>query len=139
MDKLRIVFGTDDGKNIVKHHFGDSKYFKLYELNSDGESVLAGSVENGAKDMKEKKHGDDRKRASVLGQLGQIDIMIAGALSPNFVKINKTTNTVPCVSKIDEIEKNLDIISKKFDMFAELIEDKVKRNIVPKIPTIEEE
>ncbi|RKX65013.1 hypothetical protein DRP44_07205 [candidate division TA06 bacterium] len=139
MDKLRIVFGTNDGENIVKHHFGDSKIFQLYELSADGKRLLIDSKENRAKDMEEKKHGDDQKRESVLGQLGQIDIMVAGSLSPNFVKINKTTRTVPCISKINAIEKNLEIIYKEFSTFSELIENKVKNNIIPEIPRIEEE
>ncbi len=139
MNKLRIVFGTNNGKDIVKHHFGDSKKFVLYELDEDGNRRMIKTITNEAKDMEEKKHGDDNKRASVLNQLGQVDVMVAGALSPNFVKINKNTMTIPCVSKVSDINKFLDIFVGKFEDYRMMIEKKRKDNIIPKIPLIEED
>ena len=45
--KFKIACGTDDGQNFTTEHFGDSKYFLIYECDSEiGKIVFLEKREN---------------------------------------------------------------------------------------------
>ena len=139
MNKLRVVFGTADGENISKTHFGDSEIIVLYEITKDGTGKMLKMIENRARNKEEKKHGDEKKRKSVFGQLGNIDLVVAGARSPNFIKINKTSEIIPCVSKITAVSDVVNVLCKRFSYFEKMIINKRENNVIPDIPVLKEE
>ncbi len=107
--ELRVAVGTDDGKNFTNSHFGDSKYFLIYEWDENNRLKFIEKRENIKFD--EEKHGDSKKAVHISNQLQGIFVLMAKVFGPNIVKIRK--KFVPVVSRVNKIEDALNILSLK--------------------------
>jgi len=96
---IKVACGTDDGKTFTGNHFGDSKYFLIYELGQNGFS-LKEKREN--KSPEEKEHGNPKKAESISELLKDVDVIMSLAMGPNIVRMRKSF--IPAISRIVEIE-----------------------------------
>jgi len=117
MGELIIMLGTEDEKNIYKGHPGNSSYFMIYSLKSNGEIKLLRKVKNEAKDFeREGEHGSKEERKKVLELVGKIDIVLSKRNSPNLLRMAAKTEIQPVIiGWIDSIEEGLNLILEKFD------------------------
>ena len=106
---MRIAVGMEDEKNLTDGHFGDSKFFLIYEIR-DGKPVLVEKRENRAADMEEEEHGDVRKFRAVIEQLQDVDVLVAFRMGLNFVRIRDNTNKKVFFTKT----RDLDLALRRF-------------------------
>jgi predicted Fe-Mo cluster-binding NifX family protein len=105
--KVKIACGTDDEKNFTDNHFGDSKYFLIYEYNSESQDIkFIKKVNNGSED--EEEHGDIKKAKGISGILQDVSILVAFVMGPNIMRMRK--KFVPVISREKNILKTLNKI-----------------------------
>ncbi len=115
--KFKIACGTDNGKTFTDGHFGDSKYFLIYEYNTENHSFgFIQKVKNIFKE--EQKHDDAQKAKSISDILQDIQVVLAFAMGPNITKIRK--KFIPVISREKDIIKSFDNIKKEI---AEMINE----------------
>ncbi len=120
MDSLKLVLGTDDGKNLSRGHLGDSRKFYIYKISRDGKTMLERELENTSPE--EKSHGGEEKMRTILSLVGEVDLMVSRKLSPNFKRIAATKPIQPVRVLVESIEDALDVIVKNYDFLASLVE-----------------
>ncbi|HDJ89904.1 MAG TPA: dinitrogenase iron-molybdenum cofactor biosynthesis protein [Thermoprotei archaeon] len=120
---MRIAFGTDDGENLAKKHFGESRYFKIYELIDSEKIVFLETRENIS--GKEKGHGDPEKAKKISNILKDIDILVGYTFGPNLKRIKK--KFLPIVSRYERIDENIELIKQYLKTFIEELKRKDKR------------
>ncbi len=99
-----VACGSDDEVNFTKEHFGDSKFFLVYEVNENGFDLIK-KVSN--ESPEEKQHGDPEKAKFIAGVLNQnqVKAVFAYAMGPNIVRMRK--KFLPIISRIENIEQAL--------------------------------
>ena len=103
--KFKIACGTNDGKTFCLDHFGDSKYFLIYEIDSETlEMIFLEKINNNSEE--EDGHGDPKKARNISEILKDVEVLVAFAMGPNIVRIRK--NFVPLISREKNIEKSLE-------------------------------
>ncbi len=90
-DCMKVAFGMEDDSHLIDGHYGDSKFFLIYEI-SGKEAKLLEKRPNRAAEMEEETHGDVRKFRTVISQLGDVDVLAAFRMGPNFVRIRDNTD-----------------------------------------------
>ncbi len=101
MGKFIVAFATDDGENFVDRHFGDAKYYDLYEIDGEKKAVFLKRIENKTEIENEKPHGDPRKARGVFQTLAPfgVNVLVGRAFGPN---INRMKSKFLCVIVGDE-------------------------------------
>ena len=117
---LRIAAGSNDKTSFNISHFGESRYFMIYDIYDDGDIIFKEARINDASDMEEEMHGDPRKFSAVISQLTDIDIMLAYAMGPNFKRIVESSDKIPYIikgvgRKTKQIIDGLKETAEKFD------------------------
>ena len=103
--KFRITCGTNDEKTFCLDHFGDSKYFLVYEVDSETKDInFLEKIENNS--LEEKMHGDPKKAKGISGILKDVKVLVAFAMGPNIVRMRK--RFIPVISREKDIEKSLE-------------------------------
>ena len=105
-----VACGSDDEKTFTKNHFGDSKFFLIYELNENGFDLIKKVVNESPE---EKQHGDPKK-AGFIGKIlkqHNVQAIFAYAMGPNIVRMRK--NFLPIISRIEDINKALNFLQKR--------------------------
>lgn len=103
--KFRIACGTNDGIKFTTEHFGDSKFFLIYEVNSETlEIIFIEKIENNSQE--EKMHGDSLKAKNISEILNNVKILLAFTMGPNIIRMRK--KFVPVISREKNIEKSLE-------------------------------
>ena len=133
MKNIRVAIGVSKGKINIKQHAGDNPFFLIYDIYEDGTYKLIKEVENTAPD--EKKHADEKKMKGVMGILGDIDVIIGGIMSPNFLNLRDKTKIQPVVSKIENLDESLICVAKNFDEVYELVSQRREGKYPKEIPT----
>ena len=131
---ITLAIGVTSGKIDVKKHAGDNPMFYIYEFCEDGKYKLLKEVENTAPE--EKKHADEKKMKGVMSLLGDIDIIVGGLMSPNFLNIRDKTPIQPIVSKISDIEEFFQELKSNFDYIYDLVEKRRNGERPKEIPTL---
>lgn len=137
MKSMKIAIGITSGKINLKAHAGDNPYFNIYELYEDGTYKLLKEIENKAPE--EKKHADERKMRGVMELLGDIDVIVGGLMSPNFLNLRDKTKIQPVLSKIEDIDIFLNSLYLKFDYIYGLIKKRKRGEFPKEIPLFKEE
>ncbi len=70
---MRVAFGMEDDEHLTEGHYGDSKFFLIYEIDERGIRLIE-KRENKAADMEEAEHGDVNKFKAVIAQLMDVDV-----------------------------------------------------------------
>ena len=122
MQKIIIAVGTDDLVTLRKGHFGDSKYFIIYKISKSGWKRLK-VLKNKVKEFEEINHGDPEKFKQVIKQLKEVDMLVAWAMGPNYIRIRDQSNKVPYIVKGEarrtrKIDDALKEIVENFDNIA---------------------
>lgn len=131
LNKFRVAIGTDDGKTLPKHHYGDSKYFAIYDFTKDGYKFIELRVNKAAK-FDEETHGDPRKFKAIIQQLPDVDVLVAWAMGPNYLRIRDNSYKIPYIlkgkaRKTREIKDALEEIETNFEKITISIFEKKKK------------
>ena len=91
MQNIRAAIATDDGSTCIERHFGDARYYYLYDIDENGSHFVA-KLENTV-DIEEieSAHGDPQK-ASGIGTLlkqQQVNTAVSKVFGPNIKRIQK--------------------------------------------------
>ena len=122
--KLKVMMATDDGENVFLGHPGDARYFRIYEVDEEGNSRLLKELENVARDMEEgESHGSVGKMKRVLEILGDVDVILSTRNSPNLIRMAKETDIQPMVSpKVKTLEDGLRKVVENFEDLKYMVE-----------------
>jgi len=103
--KLRVAFATDDGKNFMQRHFGDARFYDIYELDDHQASYIK-RIEN-TTDEEEGVHADPRKAKGISTLLldENVTVVVSKIFGPNIKRIRK--KFVCIVVRDDEIDVGL--------------------------------
>ena len=132
-EKLRVAVGTSRRGVLSKTHFGDSRYFEIYEVTRKGWRLLE-VRENRAADLEEAGHGDPRKFAAVVGQLGDVDVAVAWVMGPNYLRVRDASGLVPYIvrgpgRKSLRVEDALGEVVERFGELCARVEEKKRLNM----------
>lgn len=116
MDKLHIVFATDDGETFVDRHFGDAKYFDLYQI-TPHEVQFIKRFENTVPEHEQHDvHSADVRKASGIAGLFNRDgvqVLVSKKFGAN---INRMKTKFVCVlDKEQKISESLKTIQSNFE------------------------
>jgi predicted Fe-Mo cluster-binding NifX family protein len=119
--KFNVVFATDDGKIFMDRHFGDSKYYDLYEI-SEIDSKFVKRIINTTEEDNEEIHADPKKAKGVsqLFKNENIKVLVSKVFGPNIKRINTKFVCVLMNDKtiqegISKIQKQLNILEKEWE------------------------
>jgi len=86
--KILSAFATDDGKRFTENHFGDAKFYDIYEI-SDSECKFFKRIENTTGDGE--KHADPEKAGCVARLLNEegVKFIVSKKYGPNLKRIKK--------------------------------------------------
>lgn len=105
--KFKVGCATDNGKELKKGHFGDAKFYDIYQI--DKENIEFCKRINNPKYEEEEKGdtGNSEKAKGITKPLKKegVKMMIGYQIGPNIVNMIK--NFVPAVSRNIDIEKTL--------------------------------
>ena len=103
--KLRVAFATDDGKTFMGRHFGDARFYDIYELDEDRASFIK-RIENTV-DEEEDVHADPKKAKGISTLLldEKVAVVVSKIFGPNIKRIKK--KFVCIVVRDDEIDVGL--------------------------------
>jgi predicted Fe-Mo cluster-binding NifX family protein len=88
MKKIFVAFATDDGATFINRHFGDARFFDIYEVRADGIEFFK-RINNTS--PKEKVHSDPEKAKEVGSLLlaENVKVVAARIFGPNLNRIKK--------------------------------------------------
>lgn len=103
--KLKVAFATDDGKTFMGRHFGDARFYDIYELDEDRASFIK-RIENTV-DEEEDVHADPKKAKGISTLLldEKVTVVVSKIFGPNIKRIKK--KFVCIVVRDDEIDVGL--------------------------------
>jgi len=103
--KLKVAFATDDGKTFMGRHFGDARFYDIYELDEDQASFIK-RIENTV-DEEEDVHADPKKAKGISTLLldEKVTVVVSKIFGPNIKRIKK--KFVCIVVRDDEIDVGL--------------------------------
>ena len=130
MHTLIIAFATDDGLSFIDRHFGDAKFYDIYEIGENKATFLK-RLENTTDDDRDKEgHGDPLKAHSVSNMLAQegISVVVSQVYGPNIKRIREKFLCV--VNKKGTIEESLEKCEDIFPVLLEECSKIEKKNII---------
>jgi len=116
---VRVAFSTDDGKLLVDDHFGEGKYFHIYDIGRDTYR-LVDIREN--KSGEEREHGDPLKAKKIAEILRDVDVLVGYRMGPNINRMKK--RFLPIVSRTRDIHENIKLITRNMDEVMKLLNEK---------------
>jgi len=116
---IRVAVGVDDDETrLSEEHFGDAKYYLIYEVKEDGSYRLVEKRVNTVREMEEREHGDPRKFRAVVELLSDVDVFLAGRMGPNFLRVRESRH-FPIVVGRKTVEEALSILVSRLDEVLE--------------------
>ncbi len=116
---IRVAVGVDDDETVLsEEHFGDAKYYLIYEVEEDGTYRLVEKRPNRVRDMEEREHGDPRKFRAISKLLEDVDVFLAGRMGPNFLRVRESRH-YPLVVGRKTVEEALSILVSRLDEVLE--------------------
>ena len=84
--ELICAFASNDGKEFIKEHFGESRYYHIYKVDEAGASFIK-KIRNLS--VEEKVHADPSKARSVASILKgeNVQVVVARRFEPNIKRI----------------------------------------------------
>lgn len=121
-----IACGSNDMVNFTKEHFGESKYFLIYDINKKDYKLLE-KIKNTSPE--EKVHGDPKKAKFIADILNSRNVkaVFAYAIGPNVVRMRK--KFVPIISRIPNIAEALDKLKEHIEEVENEYNNEIK-NII---------
>jgi len=127
--KLRVAFATDDGKTFMGRHFGDARFYDIYELDEDRASFIK-RIENTV-DEEEDVHADPKKAKGISTLLldEKVAVVVSKIFGPNIKRIKK--KFVCIVVRDDEIDVGLKKICNNIEkIYIEWEKGKERKHIL---------
>jgi len=123
MQNIRAAIATEDGITCIERHFGDARYYYLYDIDEVAGFHCIAKIENTV-DVEEKEdaHGDPRK-ASGIGSLlkqQQVNTAVSKVFGPNIKRLMKQYACI--LVWVDTIPAVLDILVQKQARVSEELE-----------------
>jgi len=86
---MRAAFATDDGQTFMDRHFGDARYFDIYDL--EGQSWVKVRRIDNTIEQDETVHADPRKAGGITGLLKAegVQVAVSKVFGPNIMRIKK--------------------------------------------------
>ena len=119
---MRIAFASNDGILLADSHFGDAKYFYIYEIDKEGYKFIEKRENTTGEELE---HGDEMKARSITSILRDVHVLVGYRMGPNVNRIKK--HFLPIVSRHKRIERNIEILNKNYNIISELY---TKKNII---------
>ncbi len=117
---LRIAFSTNDGELLVDDHFGEGRYFYIYEyVPGEGFKLVDKRINTSGE---EEIHGDPIKAMKIAEILKDVDILVGYRMGPNVTRMKK--RFLPIVSRTRSIRETLELLSRNIEMLGKLLERK---------------
>ena len=87
--KLRVAFATDDGKTFIGKHFGDARFYDIYEINGNNAKFIK-RISNTV-DEEENVHADPKKAKGISTLLldEKVTVVVSKIFGPNIKRIKK--------------------------------------------------
>ena len=122
-----VAFATDDGVNLVDRHFGDAKWFYVYDIR-DGKHTLIAKVENTSPE--ERSHGDPNKAKGITGIMKEhgVQVLVGFIMGPNIVRMKK--KFVPVISRCKRIDEAIDGLAQKTDEIENEISKEGEKDVI---------
>ena len=136
MDRIRIAIGSKDGESIFNGHFGESKYFYIFDLTRSGELKFVEKRKNLSEEEEKGKHGLEKKRKEVLSIIKDVNVIIGRRKSPNFIKISENTEYQPILVNMDSFEEIKRKIKENADSIFSMVERRKKGERSKDIPKL---
>ena len=127
--KLKVAFATDDGKTFMGRHFGDARFYDIYELDEDQASFIK-RIENTV-DEEEDVHADPKKAKGISTLLldEKVAVVVSKIFGPNIKRIKK--KFVCIVVRDDEIDVGLKKICNNIEkIYIEWEKGKERKHIL---------
>ena len=88
MEKIKVAFATDDGKTFMSRHFGDAKFYDIYEIDENNADYLK-RINNTTEE--EDVHADPKKAKGITGLLKNeaVRVVVSKVFGPNIKRIKK--------------------------------------------------
>lgn len=113
---MKIAVGTDDLQTIRSGHFGESKYYKIFEVR-DGQIISNEVRENPfvENDHQEHEHGQAK---NIMKLLNDCDIFLARSMGLHSMPKLLQKGKKPLITKTTSIEEAVDkVINGDYDNF----------------------
>jgi len=120
---MKVAVSTMDGKEITKDHFGEGKFFLIYEI--DDEPILLEKRENTSPN---EEHGSNEKAKGISSILSDIQIFIGYQFGPNIMRIKD--KFLPVISRERNIEKALELFKRYEEKIMEELKEPRGRAII---------
>jgi predicted Fe-Mo cluster-binding NifX family protein len=114
---IKIAFSTNNGDLLVNDHFGEGKYFDIYEIRNGNIVFIERRVNTSGE---EEKHGDPIKAKKILEILKDVDIAIGYRMGPNILRIKK--KLLPIVTRHRSISKNIELLKLNMEHLMKILE-----------------
>jgi len=126
--KLRVAFATDDGKVLMKRHFGDAMFYAIYEI-SEEESFFIKRIENTTSE-EEIQHADVQKAKGISSLLKQdeVHVVVSKVFGPNIKRIKK--KFVPLIVNEPGIAETIKIIQQNYSVVLKEWDSEIERKPV---------
>jgi len=128
MKHFKLAIATDDGKNLIKRHFGDADYYYIYEVYENQLTYLK-TIKNSV-DEEEEVHADPKKAKGIAQLLKKegVQVVSSKVFGPNIKRIIKKFACVklPCGT----LSESTEMIRKNFEeITTELNKDEARKPI----------
>jgi len=124
--KLKVAFATDDGKTFMNRHFGDAKYYHIYEIDNENAEFIK-KISNTTEE-EEDVHADPKKAKGISNLLLEEDVsvVVSKIFGPNIVRIKK--KFVCIIIEEKTIENSIDILKSNYLTISKEWESGENRN-----------
>ncbi len=102
---MKIAVGSDDQVHIRKGHFGDSRYFLIFETNGKiiaGKEIIENPHSDELEDEKVHHHG---KAASIWSMLRDVEVFIGRSMGRHSVAKLIQKGVTPLLTQIENAEE----------------------------------
>ena len=126
---MKVAFATTDGHQMTSEHFGDARFYPIYEIDNEGVTYIK-TIENTTEAEEEHghHHGNPHK-AQGIGRLMKqhgVQVLVGKAFGPNIVRMK--SNFAIVLVKDQTVEQAVQTIQKNFDKIKQLWEQGESRN-----------
>lgn len=125
---FKLAIATDDGKNLIKRHFGDADYYHIYEVN-ETQIKHRQTIDNSVAETEEM-HADSKKARGIAQLLKKEGVTVAASkiFGPNIKRIIKRFACV--ILYCETIEEGLQLIQENItEIFQELDKGETRSSI----------
>jgi predicted Fe-Mo cluster-binding NifX family protein len=121
---MKIAASTEDGVHLTKGHFGDGKFFLIYEVSPKGFELIE-KRENTSPE--EEEHGSKAKAQGIASILKDVDALLGYQFGPNIMRIKE--KFLPILSREPSVERAMEIIVRYYETIEREAKE-LKGNVV---------